>query len=113
MDDAPLVSADMAEAKAMTALKFQRPTSGLTEEFRGNSARLRAIERMARFTILAMGGGIPLMDNGRCIGAIGVSGSGASVNRLGGRRVNDEQIALAAIGSPSTDDTEVGASGNG
>jgi uncharacterized protein GlcG (DUF336 family) len=98
MDDAPLVSADMAEAKAMTALKFQRPTSGLTEEFRGRSARMRAIERMGRFTILAMGGGIPLQKDGRCIGAIGVTGSGASVARYGGRRTNDEEIALAAIG---------------
>ncbi len=97
MDDAPLVSADMAEAKAMTALKFQRPTSGLTEEFRGHSARMRAIERMARFTILAMGGGIPLVKDGRCVGAIGVSGSGASVGRYGARRTNDEEIATAAI----------------
>ena len=98
MDESALVSGEMAEAKAMSALKFRRPTSGLTDEFRSNSARMRAIEQLAGFTILAMGGGLPIMRGGHLVGAIGVSGSGAMAGRDEPNRVNDEQIAQAALG---------------
>ncbi len=97
MDESALISAEMAEAKAMTALKFRRPSSTLTEEFRSNSARMRAIEKLANFTILAMGGGLPILKDGRLVGAIGVSGSGAAPGRDAPGRVNDEQIARAAL----------------
>ena len=80
-----------------SALKFRRPTSTLAEEFRGNSARFRAIEQLVRFTILALGGGLPIVVDGRQVGAIGVSGSGASVGPDGARRVDDEAIASAAL----------------
>ena len=92
MDGCPLVSCEMAEAKALSAAKFQRPTSALTEEFRSHSARIRAIERLGNFTILAMGGGIPIHKDGRMVGAIGVSGSGSQ-----GSPGGDEPIAVAAI----------------
>lgn len=95
MDGAPLVSCEMAEAKALSAAKFQRPTSALADEFRSRSARMRAIERLGGFTILALGGGVPIMQDGHMIGAIGVSGSGAF-----GAAGGDEPIALAAIGKP-------------
>ena len=96
MDESSGGSCEMAEAKAMTAWKFRRPTADLTEEFRGHSARMEAIERLLRFTILAMGGGIPIHQEGRMVGAIGVSGSGAQAVDLNGRRVNDVDIATAA-----------------
>jgi uncharacterized protein GlcG (DUF336 family) len=92
MDGSPLVSCEMAEAKALSAAKFQRATSTLTAEFRSHSARLEAIEKIAGFTILAMGGGVPIMKDGRMVGAIGVSGSGAA-----GAAGGDEPIAIAAI----------------
>jgi uncharacterized protein GlcG (DUF336 family) len=95
MDGAPLVSCEMAEAKAMTAAKFQRATSSLTEEFRSHSARMEAIEKIAGFTILAMGGGVPIMRDGRMVGALGVSGSGAF--RDSGMGSADEVLALAAL----------------
>ena len=95
VDESALVSAEMAEAKAMTALKFRRPSGALTEEFRGGSPRLQAIEKLAGFTILAMGGGLPIVKGGRLVGAIGVSGSGAG--REGPDRVRDEDIASAAL----------------
>ncbi len=98
MDESPLVSSEMAEAKAMSALKFRRPTSALTEEFRSHSARIEAIEKLAGFTILAMGGGLPIMKDGRLVGALGVSGSGGNPGRDEPNRVNDEQIASAALG---------------
>src|SRR5439155_1314742 len=92
MDESPLLSAEMAEAKAMSALKFRRATATLAEEFRGRSARLRAIERMAGFTILALPGGLPIEKDGRMVGAIGVSGSGA---RTGGGQ--DGELARQAL----------------
>lgn len=97
MDESALVSADLAEAKAMTALKFRRPTSTLTEEFTGHSARLQAIEKIVGFTILAMGGGLPIFKEGRLVGAIGVSGSGATASRDEAGRVRDAEIATAAV----------------
>jgi uncharacterized protein GlcG (DUF336 family) len=92
MDGSALVSAEMAEAKALSAAKFQRPTAALTEEFKSHSARMRAIERLGSFTILAMGGGVPIVKDGVMVGAIGVSGSGAQ-----GKAGGDEPLALAAI----------------
>ena len=81
----------------MSALKFRRPTSALAEEFRGNSARMRAIEKIAGFTILALGGGMPILKGGRQVGAIGVSGSGAHATGDGASRVFDDDIASAAL----------------
>ena len=95
MDGAPLVSCEMAEAKALTAVKFQRATSSLTEEFRSHSARLEAIEKIGGFTILAMGGGLPIIREGRIVGALGVSGSGAF--RDSGMGPADEVLALSAL----------------
>jgi uncharacterized protein GlcG (DUF336 family) len=60
---------------------------------------MRAIEKLANFTILAMGGGLPILKDGRLVGAIGVSGSGAAPGRDEPGRVNDEQIARAALAS--------------
>lgn len=97
MDESPLVSADLAEAKAMTALKFRRATSTLAEEFRGHSARLQAVEKLVRFTILALGGGVPILKEGRQVGAIGVSGSGARVTQEGAGGSMDAEIATAAL----------------
>jgi uncharacterized protein GlcG (DUF336 family) len=94
MDGSPLVSAELAEAKALTALKFQRATSTLAEEFQARSGRLRAIERILGTTILAVGGGVPVLKEGRVIGGIGVSGSGAVPGSGAGRR--DEDLARAA-----------------
>lgn len=97
MDDSPLISAEMAEAKAMTALKFRRASSTLTEEFRGHSARLQAVEKIAGFTILAMGGGLPILKDGRLVGAVGVSGSGAAAGADQPNRARDEDIAIVAL----------------
>ncbi len=94
MDGSPLASGELAEAKAMTALKFRRASSTLTDEFRGHSARLEAIEKIVGFTLLAVGGGVPIFEDGRLVGAIGVSGSGASP---GGGGETDEDIASAGI----------------
>jgi uncharacterized protein GlcG (DUF336 family) len=98
MDNSALGSAEMAEAKAMTALKFRRPSSVLTEEFRGNSPRMRAIEKLLNITILAMGGGLPILKDGRLVGAIGVSGSGAMRGAEDHATPRDEDIAKAALG---------------
>jgi uncharacterized protein GlcG (DUF336 family) len=56
---------------------------------------MRAIERIVGFTILAMPGGLPILEDGRLLGAIGVSGSGAA--RAGGGGGLDEVLANAAV----------------
>ena len=81
----------------MTACKFRRPTADLTQEFRDHSARMAAIEKLLGFTILAMGGGIPIYRDGCLLGAIGVSGSGAQAAETDGHSVNDVDIATAAL----------------
>ena len=98
MDGSALGSAEMAEAKAMTALKFRRATSGLTQEFQSHSARMQAIEKLLGITILAMGGGLPIVKDGRLVGAIGVSGSGAIRGSNDQAMPRDEDIARAALG---------------
>jgi uncharacterized protein GlcG (DUF336 family) len=97
MEGSPMGSCDMAEAKARSALKFQRPTVTLTEEFRSHSARMEAIEKIVGFTILAMGGGVPIEKDGRIVGAIGISGSGGTRGRDSSITVNDHDIALKAL----------------
>ncbi len=95
MDGSPLISCELAEAKAMTACKMQRPSGAVAEEFKAPSGRLQAIEKTAGFTLLGVGGGVPIVKGGRMVGAIGVSGSGAM--RAGSEPVRDEDIAKAAI----------------
>ncbi len=98
MDGSALGSCEMAQAKAVTSAKFRRPTADLTEEFRSRSARLEAIEKLLGFTILAMGGGAPIVQEGQLIGALGVSGSGAQGAHIGGRTVTDVDIVRAVLG---------------
>ena len=79
--------------------RFGRPAEGMwLPEAAVNDDVLSVLaDEGVRFTILALGGGLPIVVDGRQVGAIGVSGSGASVGPDGVRRVDDEAIASAAI----------------
>ena len=88
MDGALLVSPDVATAKAVTALSFQRPTSALAEIGRGNPDLLSSLQKAAQFAIVAVGGGMPIVRDGTVVGAIGVSGSSSE---------QDEALARAAL----------------
>jgi glc operon protein GlcG len=69
MDGAKLVSIDIAERKARTAVYFQGPTKNLEEEVSGGRTALLPI---AGF--MPLEGGVPLMADGVLVGAVGVSG---------------------------------------
>ena len=69
MDDTQTASATVAVEKARTAAMFRRPTKMFEEAIAGG-----------RNAILGMGGitpiegGLPIVVNGKCVGAVGVSG---------------------------------------
>jgi glc operon protein GlcG len=70
-DGAQLASIDIAQAKASTAVKMKRATKLLDEGVTGGGSGLRIL---ALEGIVPMEGGLPLMREGKIIGAIGVSG---------------------------------------
>lgn len=84
MDGAAPMTADIAEAKARTALNFAQPTSELAE----HPERLQAVAPVLRFQPVTLPGGVPMLRQGAVIGAIGISGADAK----------DEEIARAALG---------------
>ena len=71
MDGARLGTWDIAVAKANTAFRFQSPTIDLKDRIvPENKAAIQAL--MTR--IVFLGGGVPILDAGVPIGAIGTSG---------------------------------------
>ncbi|MCA8092108.1 heme-binding protein [Burkholderia anthina] len=71
-DDCFLGAIDLAQRKALTAVRF-RASSGALGAMSGDGP-LRGIEH-SHGGLVTFGGGEPLVDgNGRCVGAIGVSG---------------------------------------
>ncbi|HUK58657.1 MAG TPA: heme-binding protein [Stellaceae bacterium] len=87
MDGAPSLTSDVAEAKARTALNLQKPTSEAAREFAHDPGRLALLEKVARFSLVPLPGGFPIVRDGVVVGAIGVSGADAK----------DEEIATAAL----------------
>jgi glc operon protein GlcG len=87
MDGAALMSPDMAEAKAITALNFKLPTSEVAKMDR---EALKAIEQVVHFRIVPLSGGVPIFAGGELKGAIGVSGAESQRN---------EEVANHAIGN--------------
>ena len=73
MDGASLMSPDIAEAKAVTALNFRRATSLVAQQI--NPDILRSLQASVHFNILAAAGGVPIYRDGELAGAIGVSGA--------------------------------------
>ena len=85
MDGASLMSPDVAEAKAVTALNFRRATSLVAQQV--NPDILRSIQASVHFNILAAAGGVPIYRDGELAGAIGVSGASGE---------QDEEVATSA-----------------
>ena len=88
MDGASLMTPDVAEAKAITALNFRRPTSRVAQDLQANPDRFRSLQQTVGFNILAAGGGVPVLRDGSLAGAVGVSGATAE---------QDEEIASYAV----------------
>jgi len=87
MPGAPLHSVEIAIDKAYTAASFGVPTGRWTEVLQQHSQAVReGLVQRPRF--VAFGGGLPLVESGRRIGGIGVSG---------GSEAQDEAIARAVL----------------
>jgi glc operon protein GlcG len=83
MDDAQLGSFEVSMEKAKSALLFKRPTKAFEDVVAGG--RVAVIKLPGA---LPVEGGIPLMADGKIIGAIGVSG---------GTSPQDAQVAQAGV----------------
>jgi uncharacterized protein GlcG (DUF336 family) len=85
MDGAQFGSLDVAREKAYSAVAFRRPTKVFADLVEKGGGNLRLL-RLPGASVLE--GGIPIVVNGRLIGAVGVSGVTAQ---------QDAQIAAAGI----------------
>jgi glc operon protein GlcG len=83
LDDTQLGSVKIAIGKATTAVNFKRPTKALEDMIAGGRQVFLALEG-----ITPLQGGLPVMADGKLIGAVGVSGVLSS---------QDEQVAQAAV----------------
>jgi glc operon protein GlcG len=75
MDGAQSSSAALAEAKARTSALFRRPSKAFADQFAAGNVAFMTFPDGAR--PIASEGGIPIILNGKLIGAIGVSGGTA------------------------------------
>ncbi|EPZ41037.1 MULTISPECIES: GlcG/HbpS family heme-binding protein [Alicyclobacillus] len=80
MDDAPLLSGEIAQNKAYSASAFGMPTSQWYPMLEKNPALLHGIVHTNRLTIFA--GGLPILIEGRVAGGIGVSGGTGEQDEL-------------------------------
>ena len=83
IDNTQLASITASEGKARTALTFKRPSKVLDDAIAAGGAGLRLL---AVKDITPLEGGIPILIDGKIIGAIGVSGALSS---------QDAQVAKA------------------
>jgi len=84
-DDTQLSSIELAQGKARTALMFKRPTKILDDAISAGGPALRFLSLR---DIVPLEGGMPIIYDGKIIGAIGVSGVLSA---------NDAQIARTGI----------------
>lgn len=70
-DDVQLSSIELSQGKAKTALMFKRPSKVLDDAIAGGGPGLRFL---ALKDIVPLEGGVPLIIDGKIVGAIGVSG---------------------------------------
>jgi glc operon protein GlcG len=83
VDNTQLASISASEGKASTALRFKRPSKALDDAIAAGGAGLRLL---AVKDITPLEGGLPILVDGKIIGAIGVSGALSS---------QDAQVAKA------------------
>jgi len=87
MDNTQLGSADVSIAKARSAAQFKRPTKAFQDALAAGGAGLRVLGLPGAVPVE---GGIPLLAEGKIIGAIGVSGDTSE---------HDGQCAAAGAGT--------------
>ncbi|USK68289.1 GlcG/HbpS family heme-binding protein [Peribacillus asahii] len=87
MDNALLVSIDIAQNKAWTSVAMKMPTADLAQAA-GAGKELYGINTTNNGRVVIFGGGIPLWKDGQVIGAVGVSGGSVE---------QDIQVAQSAV----------------
>lgn len=85
MDGTMTSSVQLATAKARTAALFKRPTKAFQDGVAGGGAGLRIL---AIEGVVPIEGGLPLLLDGRIVGAIGLSGGSSD---------QDGQVARAGV----------------
>jgi len=83
IDETQPGSIAVAQGKARTAALFKRPTKALEEVIAGGKTAFLAVDG-----IVPLQGGVPVIADGKIIGAVGVSGVMSA---------QDEQVAMAAV----------------
>lgn len=87
MDDAWLASIDIAQNKAWTSVALKMPSANLADAT-VPTAELYGLNTTNNGRLVVFGGGIPLVIDGKVVGAVGVSGSTVP---------NDVQVAEAGV----------------
>jgi uncharacterized protein GlcG (DUF336 family) len=87
-DDAPFLTAEVALDKAWTAASFHTPTH-VWNDYLANQ-RIAPLAGHPR--VMAVGGGYPIVANGRCVGGLGISGGSYDQD------VEAAEEALATLG---------------
>lgn len=83
MDDVQYGSISIAQQKARSAARVRTATSALEERLAAGRMAILALDE-----IMPVAGGVPIIIDGRVVGAIGVSGASSA---------QDDEIARAAI----------------
>ena len=83
MDDVQYGSISIAQQKARSAARVRTATSALEERLAAGRMAILALDE-----IMPVAGGVPIVVDGRVVGAIGVSGASSA---------QDDEIARAAI----------------
>ena len=86
MDHAPLLSVQIAQDKAFTAVSFGMPSHEWHDFIKNDPPLLHGIVHTPRLVVF--GGGYPVKVDGKVVGGIGVSG---------GHYTHDMQVAEAAL----------------
>ncbi|QMV39882.1 GlcG/HbpS family heme-binding protein [Cohnella cholangitidis] len=87
MDNARIGGIDISQNKAWTSVAMQMPTANLAQSAQPGGATF-GINTTNHGRLVILGGGIPLMREGKLVGGIGVSG---------GTSAQDIEVATAAV----------------
>ena len=93
MDGALWVTPEIARAKANAAAGFHASTLDLEERFTKRMLFADNVATLGSYEFVFGKGGVPVVADGRIVGAVGVSGAGPADN--------DHAIADAAAGHPT------------
>ncbi|HET6926313.1 MAG TPA: heme-binding protein [Hyphomicrobiaceae bacterium] len=85
LDNTQTGSVEIAIGKARTALDFRRPSKAMQDVVAGGGAGLRLLSVRS---MLALEGGVPVVVDGKVVGAVGVSGVTSE---------QDAQVAMAGV----------------